>query len=185
MNQVQALFCASLALLPLLSNAQDKYGSRDGEITFFSQAPLEDITAVNRKAASVFVPASGALEFSTLIKAFEFEKALMQEHFNENYMESGTFPKATFKGRLVAEEGDDLTKSGTHSVGVEGVLSIHGVEKPLSTTGTLEVTSDGKIKATSKFSVSPEDHGISIPGVVREKIAKEISISVNISYAKL
>lgn len=175
----------ALALLPCLTHAQDKYGSRDGGITFFSEAPLENITAVTHKAASVLIPATGEIQFSALIKAFEFEKALMQEHFNENYMESSTFPKAIFKGRLVPKDGDDLTKPGTYDVGVEGTITIHGVEKPLSTSATLVVAKDGSITAKSEFNVKPEDHDIAIPGVVRGKIAESIKVSVDITYAKL
>lgn len=175
----------TLMLWPAVVSAQDKYGSRNGTITFFSSAPLEDITAVNRNAASVLIPSTGAIEFSVLIRAFEFEKALMQEHFNENYMESAKWPKATFKGRIVPNAGDDLTKQGVHSAEVDGTLNIHGVERPLHTTAQLISGPDGRIKAGCTFEVKPEDHAIAIPGVVRDKIAKSIQVTVDITYRKL
>lgn len=185
MSRIHSFLAAVLVLAPFLSNAQDKYGSRDGTITFFSHAPLEDITAVNHKAASVLVPATGAIEFSALIKAFEFKKAMMQEHFNENYLESASFPKAVFKGHVAPQEGDDLARVGTHKVDVVGTLTLHGVDKPLKTTASLEVAADGTIKGTCEFNVKPADHDISVPSVVREKIAEDIKVSVDITYTKL
>lgn len=185
MTRLPFFLFALSTLSPGLLHAQDKLGSRDGTITFFSHAPLEDITAVNHKGASVFVPSTGAIEFSALIKAFEFKKAMMQEHFNENYMESDKFPKAVFKGHVVPNAGDDLSKPGSHTVSVDGLLTIHGVERPLTTPATLVVASDGTIKANCMFHVKPEDHGISVPGVVREKIAERIEVTVDIAYGKL
>ncbi len=182
----QAFIAAiALALAPVLSRAQEKFGARDGNITFFSHAPLEDITAVSRNAASVLVPATGAIEFSVLIKAFEFKKALMQEHFNENYMESGKFPKAKFNGQLKTEPGDDISKPGAHTVQVDGTLSIHGVDQPLHTRAILTASTDGTIQAECKFNVRPEDHGITVPGLVRDKIAKSMEVTVSITYHKL
>lgn len=179
------LLTVALAVVPFLSSAQEKFGARDGNITFFSHAPLEDITAVNRNAASVLVPTTGAIEFSVLIKAFEFEKAMMQVHFNENYMESSVYPKAKFKGKLQPKSGDDLSKPGSYVVPVDGTLSIHGVDRPLHTEARLTVSPEGTIQASSKFNVRPEDHGISVPGVVRDKIAKSMEVTVEITYRKL
>ncbi len=179
------LLAAVLLVAPTIAHAQAKYGARDGTITFFSHAPLEDITAVNRNAASVLVPQTGAIEFSVLIKAFEFKKAMMQVHFNENYLESSRYPKAVFKGRVVPKEGDDLSKPGNHLAEVDGTLTIHGVEKPLHTTASLAVAKEGTIRATSKFNVRPADHGIAVPGIVREKIAETIGVTVDITYHKL
>ncbi|MEO5584009.1 MAG: YceI family protein [Flavobacteriales bacterium] len=185
MKNPKNLIFAAILLLPSMAMAQDKYGTRNGEISFFSSTPMEDISAINTKVATVFVPATGTIEFSALIKAFEFQKALMQEHFNENYMESATFPKATFKGKLVPAEGDDMMKAGTHPVAIEGVLTVHGVAKPMKSNGTLEVADDGTVKAMCDFDIKPEDHGITIPGVVRAKIAETINAKVRITLSKL
>ncbi|MCC6840644.1 MAG: YceI family protein [Flavobacteriales bacterium] len=176
---------AGLGLLPAVLAAQTHFATRNGEISFFSSTPMEDITAVNRKVTSVLDPTTGAVEFAALIKAFEFEKALMQEHFNENYMESATYPKATFKGTLKATSGDDLRTAGSHAVTVAGDLTIHGVARPVAVQGTIVTTAAGTMKATSEFEVKPEDHGIKIPGVVRDKIAKSIRVKVNLEYSKL
>ncbi len=90
---------AALLLLPALTFAQDRLAARNGEISFFSSTPMENISAVNHKVTSVYVPSTGAIEFAALIKAFEFEKALMQEHFNENYMEQQHLPSPPSRAR--------------------------------------------------------------------------------------
>jgi polyisoprenoid-binding protein YceI len=128
---------------------------------------------------------TGALQFAVLIKVFEFEKALMQEHFNENYMESNTFPKAEFKGKLTGVSADQLKKAGTYDAVVTGDLTIHGMTKPVTAKGTVTVDAAGAIKASSDFAVKPEDHGIKIPGVVRQNIAQEITVKVRLDYAKM
>ena len=174
-----------IAVLPLLVNAQERYGTRSGHIAFYSETPIENIEANNHKASSVFDASTGAMEFAVLIKAFEFEKALMQEHFNENYMESNTFPKATFKGTMTGVGADELKVAGTYVVQVSGELTIHGVKKPVKTAGAITVTADGKLKANSEFIVKPEDHGIKIPGVVRNNIAETITVKVLVDYDKL
>ncbi|MCB9178627.1 MAG: YceI family protein [Flavobacteriales bacterium] len=175
----------ALALLPSTLSAQERFATRNGHINFYSSTPVENIEADNNKVTSVFDVASGAIEFAALIKAFEFEKALMQEHFNENYMESNTHPKANFKGKVSGFSAADAGKAGSYSVDVAGDLTIHGVTKPLTTKATFVVNADGTIKATSDFSVRPEDHGITIPGVVRKNIAEQIKVTVDLTYARM
>ena len=173
----------ALALLPLAASAQDRYMTRNGHIAFFSATPMENIEANNHKVTSVWDVTTGAMQFAVLIKAFEFEKALMQEHFNENYMESNTFPKATFKGKLSGITADQLKKAGTYEVTVTGDLTIHGVAKPATSKGTFTVDANGAIKATSEFAVKPADHGIKIPGGVN--VADQIQVKVKMDYQKM
>ncbi len=175
----------ALAFLPLVLMAQERYGTRTGYISFYSSTPVEDIEAHNRKVTSVWDASTGAMEFAVLIKAFEFEKALMQEHFNENYMESNTHPKSTFKGTMDGLTADQLAKPGTYDVKVTGDLTIHGVTRPISAPGKVTVNEDGSVKAVSEFIVRPEDHDIKIPGVVRKNIAEEITVKVDMDYKKL
>ncbi|MCB0767189.1 MAG: YceI family protein [Flavobacteriales bacterium] len=175
----------ALALLPSTLSAQERFATRNGHINFYSSTPVENIEADNNKVTSVFDVASGAIEFAALIKAFEFEKALMQEHFNENYMESNTHPKANFKGKVSGFSAEQTKKAGTYTVEVTGDLTIHGVTKPLTTKATLVVNDDGTIKANSDFTVRPEDHGITIPGVVRKNIAEQIKVTVDLAYARM
>ncbi|MEO8732975.1 MAG: YceI family protein [Flavobacteriales bacterium] len=185
MRNARHLLYITMILCPLLAAAQDKLATRNGVITFFSSTPMEDITAVNSKVASVLVPSSGAIEFSALVKAFEFRKAMMQEHFNEDYMESDKFPKAFFKGKVMPPTGDDLSRPGIHAVSVEGDLTMHGVTRHLTVPATLTTAADGSVKAVCDFKVKPIDYGITVPSVVREKIADTLDLKVQITYIKL
>jgi polyisoprenoid-binding protein YceI len=116
-----------------------------------------------------------------LIKSFHFERALMEEHFNENYMESEKYPKSTFKGKITNLSSVDFSKNGTYDVTVDGDLTIHNVTNKVSMKGTLEVITGG-INASSKFNIVPEDYKIEIPGVVREKINKNLEVTVSMKY---
>ncbi len=175
----------ALAMLPMAATAQERYMTRTGHIAFHSETPIENIHADNRKVSSVWDASTGAVEFAVLIKAFEFEKALMQEHFNENYMESNTFPKATFKGKVLGVGAEQLKKPGTYEGTVEGDLTMHGVTKPVKTKATVTVDANGTAKASADFSVKPEDHGIDIPGVVRKNIAERIQVMVRMDYTRM
>ena len=105
----------------------------------------------------------------------------MEEHFNENYMESSIYPKSTFSGKFTNFDVSNFRKNGKYNVVVEGDLKIHGVKKHVKENGTIEVK-DGKIKTIATFRVKPEDYKIEIPGLVRDKIASSIEINVEITY---
>lgn len=179
------LLITALLASPLALRAQDRFATRTGHITFHSSTPMENIEADNHKVSSVFDINTSAIEFAVLIKAFTFDKALMQEHFNENYMESNTYPKATFKGKVTGLPEGAAAKPGTYSVAATGDLTIHGVTKPVTVPGTITVNADGTLKLTTKFNVKPEDHGIKIPGMVRDNIAKEIEVTVAMDYQRM
>jgi len=155
--------------------------TKNGYIGFYSHTPMEDVKADNNQVASILDISTGEIVFQSLIKSFHFEKALMEVHFNENYMDSEKFPKSIFKGKITNLSSVDFKKSGIYEVTVEGELTIHDVTNTVSTKGTIEVTSGG-INANSKFNIVPEDYKISIPGVVREKIAKNLEVTVSIKY---
>lgn len=159
-------------------HAQDKYFTKTGKIEFYSKAPMEDIEAKNKTVAAVLDTKTGALQFSVLMKSFEFEKALMQEHFNENYIESDKYPKGEFKGVITNNNEINYSKDGTYQAKVKGQLTIHGVTRDVNTTGTIK-TSGGKIDATSVFNILLSDYKIKIPAVVKEKLSNSIKISVD------
>ena len=152
------------------AQAQDKYFTKTGKISFFSSTPMENIEAHNSKSTSVIDTKTGKMEFATLMKAFDFEKALMQEHFNENYVESDKYPKATFSGAITNLSDVNFKKDGTYKVKVKGNLTMHGVTKEVEAPGTITVKGN-QISANSTFNVAPEDYKIEIPKLVREKIA--------------
>ena len=174
------LFFFLLAGFVLSANAQ-KYMTRNGYIGFYSHTPMEDIKGDNNQVASILDTSTGEFVFQVLIKSFHFEKALMEEHFNENYMESEKFPKSSFKGKITDLASVDFSKPGNYDVTVEGDLNIHNVTNKVIVKGNVEVISGG-INANSKFNIVPEDYKINIPGVVRDNIAKNLEVTVSIKY---
>lgn len=158
------------------------YKSNTGNINFYSHTSVEDIKADNHKVKTAFDASSGKIQFSALIKDFEFEKALMQEHFNENYMESTKYPKSTFSGTIEKIADINLEKNGTYTSPVSGKLTIKDVTKTVSSTGTF-VVKDGIINAKASFNINPEDYNISIPKMVSEKISRDLKISVDVDYS--
>jgi len=170
-----------LASITYALTGQDRYFTKTGHIDFFSSTPVEDIKASNEQVTSFLDIKTGEMVFSVLIRSFQFEKALMQEHFNENYLESAKFPKASFTGNVVDPEKVSWDKSGEYPVKVKGRLTIHGVTKEVEADGTL-IVETGKITGKSKFIVKPEDYEIKIPQVVRNNIAKEIQVNILMYY---
>ena len=173
-----------LTFLVLLLNffdasAQAKYFTKTGKISFYSKSAMENIEAVNNKLMSVWDIENGQIEFAVLMKGFEFEKALMQEHFNENYVESDKFPKATFKGIVENSNAVSIAKNNTTNIKVSGNLTLHGVTNPVSTTATI-IVKNGVISASCNFNILLQDYKISIPSIVSDKINKKIDISINI-----
>jgi len=155
--------------------------TKNGFIGFYSHTPMEDIKAENNQVAAVLDAGTGEMVFQVLIKSFHFEKALMEEHFNENYMESEKYPKSTFKGKITNLSSVDFSKNGTYDVTVEGDLTLRNVTNKVNARGTIEVITGG-INANSKFNIAPEDYKIEIPGVVREKISKDLEVTVSMKY---
>jgi hypothetical protein len=167
----------------LAANAQ-KYMTKNGYIGFYSHTPMEDIKGDNNQVVGALDISTGEMVFLALIKSFHFDRALMEEHFNENYMESDKIPKSVFKGKIANLKDVDFSKSGTYNVTVEGDLTIHDVTNKISTQGTIEVVS-GCINANSKFKIVPEDYKINIPGVVKDKFEKSLKVTVAMKYTPI
>jgi polyisoprenoid-binding protein YceI len=167
-----------LAIAMAGSLSAQKYMTKNGNVRFFSTTPVEDIEAVTNTVNVAVDASTGDVFFKILIKSFKFEKALMQEHFNENYMESGKFPNAEFTGKIVNIKDVNFSKDGEYAVTVEGTMTIHGVSKKITEKGTI-IVKGGKVQLKSKFNVKPADYNISIPGAVRNKIAESIEVSVD------
>ncbi|MEJ7589086.1 MAG: YceI family protein [Ferruginibacter sp.] len=158
-----------------------KYYTKNGLIAFFSKTRLENISADNNQVVSVLNTQTGELQFSVIIKNFHFKKALMEEHFNENYLESDKFPKATFKGNITDISKINFTADGLYTVTVSGHLAIHGVTQKVSFPGSITVKG-GKITAASKFIARPSDYNIAIPRLVKDNIAETIEVTVYCGY---
>jgi len=169
-----------LAWMSITNRAgQDLYICKTAKVTFYSNAPIEDIRAFSSSGASVFNAATGELDFSVPIRSFEFEKSLMQEHFNSDYMESDKYPRATFKSKL--NEHIDVTKDGTYAVTATGELTVHGVTKTRTISGNITVK-NAILTVTSEFMVKCADHNIDIPQIVFHHIAQSIKINVSATY---
>jgi polyisoprenoid-binding protein YceI len=170
-----------LLLVTFGSQAQSRYFTRTGNISFFSEEIIENIEAHNKQVSSFLDVTTGEIVFSVPMKAFQFRKSLMQEHFNENYVESHKYPKSSFKGTIQNMKAVNLQQDGVYKVKVNGQLTIHGVTKPIDADGTLEVKG-GRIDANSVINVLPEDYDIQIPLLVRNHIAKIIQVTINLLY---
>ena len=162
------------------ASAQKVFATKSGQIYFNATGALVKIAAVNNQVDSKFVDATGQIIFGVLIKGFKFENQLMEDHFNENYMESTQFPKADFKGYITNIKEINFSKDGAYPIQVEGVLTIHGVSQKTNTKGTLTLV-QGKATIEGDFSVKVKDYGIT--GLyIGEKIANEATIKLNCKY---
>lgn len=161
-----------------LAFGQEKYLTKQGYTSFFSSSPVEDIKADNHQVLSIIDTSNGAIAISILMKSFMFEKSLMQEHFNENYVESDQFPKAIFKGQILNFEALDAHKK---EVTIRGNITIHGVTKPLETKAFI-IKSDQTISLNGSFPVKVADFGIKIPSVVANNIAKVVEVTYEFDH---
>ena len=170
------------ALLTSTAGAQ-KFITKTGHIKFYSEAPLEKIEAHNRQVNCALDASTGDFVFKVLLKSFEFEKALMQEHFNENYVESDKYPNSTFLGKVINIKDVTFGKDGIYDVVVEGKLTLHGVTSAVKEKGTFEVKQD-KVAVKTKFNITLADYKISIPGAVGNNISKTVEITVDVTLDK-
>lgn len=175
---IRKFFWVFFWVMALHASAQ-KYVSEKGVITFFSEAAIEDIKAENLKASSMVNTSTADIAFVVSIREFQFEKKLMQEHFNEKYMESEKYPKATFSGKLDGFLGTGAP--GIQQVKAKGKLAIHGVTKDVEISGTAENTTQ-HILIKSKFIVRLEDFNIKIPQLMWQNIAEQVEVSVEFTY---
>ena len=158
-----------------------KYTAEKSFVSFYSHAAIEDIKAENDAAVTLFNLSTGDVAFSIPMKNFEFAKALMKEHFNEKYLESEKYPKATFQGKL---QGFDLHSQEMQTVVAQGRLTLHGVTKVVEIPGTLEIKSD-QIIARSQFKIRLEDYKVSIPQLLWTNIAEEVEVTIQVIYKPL
>ncbi|MCM4155435.1 YceI family protein [Gramella sp. AN32] len=157
------------------------YQTTSVNIQFFSSAPIEDISAVSREGISVLNPDHAEISIKVKIRSFRFRKALMQEHFNENYMESERYPEATFRGRSI--EKLKLVPGSSQKIIFQGSLMIHGVAQERQIPAIISLANDKKtIRLTSEFEIKCKDHDIRIPRLLWENIAETIAVNVNANF---
>ncbi len=169
------------ALLISQASYAQLFYTQTGKTSFFSKTPLEDISAVNSAVSSILNTTTNDIAVRMNINQFKFPNRLMEEHFNENYLESEKFPAATFKGKIA--EKIDFTKEGSYDVSVKGFMMIHGVTKEKTITGKLTVGKEG-ITVDSNFEIALVDYKIDVPKLVWEKIAEKIAVKNNFTLIK-
>jgi uncharacterized membrane protein len=174
------LIFAALLALNCTASAQS-YITKNGKISFFSKTDMENIDAVNNQAMSILNAQTGDIVFSVMVNGFLFKKALMQEHFNENYMESGKYPKATFKGAITDLTKVNFKKDGVYNVSVTGDLTMHNITNKVTVPAVVQVKG-GKISANTMFNAKLDDYKISVPKVVENNISKTIEVKIDCDY---
>jgi len=170
------LICISILLIANLAKAQNKLFTKSGKIAFYSKAKLEDIEAVNKTVVAILDIQTGEIQFSVPMKGFEFRKALMQEHFNENYIESDKYPKSDFKGSIINNSEIDFKKNGTYTAKARGKLTIHGVTNDIEAEGKI-IVSDAKLTLSTVFTVSVQEYKIKNDKI--NNISDNIKITVD------
>lgn len=163
----------------LTETGSQLFVSKSIKTTIFSEAPLENIEATSTTGVSVLNIETREIQFNIPIRSFNFPKKKMQEHFNENYMESDKYPHAKFKGKI--NQGSDLLTPGSYNVSVTGDFEVHGVSQKRTISGTLKVA-ENSISIYSKFDVRCADHKIKIPQLVFRNIAETIRVTVSGSF---
>ncbi len=171
MKKIIIIALVSIALTQ--AQAQKQYYTKTAKVSLNNKTAVQTIDAVNNAATAVIDSKNGTVAFSLLIKSFTFSKALMQQHFNDNYMESGKFPKSDFKGTITNNADIKYTTNGTYTAKVKGKLTMHNVAKDVITNATITIK-DGKVSAVSSFSINLADYSIK-----SDQIAKTATISIN------
>lgn len=178
---MKKLFAYTVLMCSMHAAFAQVYVTRMGQISFFSKTPMENIDAVNNEVTSMLNTTNGEIVYALLVKSFRFERALMEEHFNENYLESGKFPKAMFNGKISNLSEVDFKKDGKYPAAVGGDLTIHNVKRHVVANGFITVAGN-KITINASLDVQPQDYDIKIPTLVADKIAENIAITVNCQY---
>ena len=167
----------------IINVSAQKYMTKTGSLKFeASVESFEEIAAENKNTSAILESATGEIAVLTLVKGFRFKIALMEEHFNENYIESDKFPKATFKGKV---EDFDVAKlsSASGMFKISGDLTLHGKTKKVTTNAKISKSGD-KITITGNFEAKPEDFDIEIPKLVSKKVADKVKITFNLLLTK-
>ena len=174
------VFFFFLTLIAFTTADAQVYSTTSGTIKFFSKTTAENIDAVNNQVKAALDSKTGNMEFAVSINSFLFKKALMQKHFQENYLESEKYPKSTFKGMVSDNVTIKYGVNGTYPVNVKGKLTMHGVTKEVSVPGKI-IIAGNKAVLSADFNVLLEDYGIKVPANNASQIAKSIKVTVDCS----
>jgi len=165
----------------LFTSFAQKQITKTGTIEIFSETPVFTIEAVNKKVASILNVETGDIVVSTLVRSFKFHEALVEEHFNENYMESHKYSKAIFKGKISNYQSIDFTKDGSYDAIVEGKLTLHGETNYIKEKALITIK-DKIISAVSEFDISLEAYKIKVENAYKESIKDDILLKMHFEY---
>lgn len=172
------LYCITLFVCTVIGFSQSKKITKTGDIKFEASVPsFEEVKAQNKTATFLLNTENGEIAALALIKGFRFKIALMEEHFNENYIESNKYPKATFKGKIHGFSMAILSESNREFI-INGILELHGKSKEISIPAKIRKI-ENDIQLTSNFSVNADDFDIQIPKIVNNKVSKKVNISLD------
>jgi hypothetical protein len=178
MKKISLTIIAFVTVCSVLE-AQDKFYTKTGKIFFeCTKSPLEKIEAANKSSTCVLDTKTGRLQFAVLMRGFEFERALMQEHFNENYVESSKFPKSDFKGEISNNNEINYTKDGEYIAKVKGNLQLHGQTQDVDAIGKI-IIKQGRVIANARFAILLSDYNIRIPSLVSDKLSNSVNIIID------
>ncbi|MFV5689158.1 YceI family protein [Flavobacterium sp. ZT3R25] len=154
--------------------SQEKMTTDKGIIYFEASVPFfEEVKAINNKTACVLITKTGEITCFAIIKNFQFERSLMEEHFNKNYMQSHRFPKAIFKGRIEKFDLKNIDSNATEYQ-ITGKITMHGKSKKIIVLGTIKKGAQG-IELITNFPLNTDDFKIEIPFIVRSKVSKNVN----------
>jgi len=171
-------FLLALTFFATVTFAQEKMTTKTGKVTFEASVPaFEEVKGTNSSSSCVLVPATGEIASQALIKGFRFKIALMEEHFNENYIQSDKYPKATFRGKIEGFDVNALTATAKDYT-IKGKLELHGKSKDISIPAKIR-KADGGIEIISNFTVNSDDFDIEIPSVVASKVSKKVNVKTD------
>ena len=181
MRKCLCLLCGMLLLMRTYASGQDKLSTENARISFFSSAPIEDISAYSEKGQATIDPKTGAVYFNVPVASFTFENSLMQSHFNADYLESDTYPEARFEGKIT--DSLPLDQAGSFPVTVAGTLHIHGVSRPYSGPATICLSADS-LNAQTVFKVRLADYDIAIPRLLIKNIAEVVEVKASAGFSR-
>lgn len=174
-------FSALIIIVSLKLLSQSKYLTNEGYIWFFSSAPLENIEAHNKSVKAIIDMETGEIVVKVPINMFKFQKSLMEEHFNENYLESDKYPAGTFKGKFMDFQNIEKTAGKRYKIYTRGDLEIHGITKKIKEKALLELIDKETIKVSGVFKVVLDDYNIKIPKIVIKNIAEIVDVNVDLT----
>jgi polyisoprenoid-binding protein YceI len=176
------IFIAAVALMPMLAKAQ-VYKTAAGKISFVSKTSIEEFSANNSQVEAAIAPANNQLQFRVPVNGFVFKSALMQKHFQENYMETSRFQYSNFKGKIKNMAAVNFAQNGEYPVEAVGQMTMHGVTKDITVPGKV-VVKDGAVTLKANFKIKCSDYQIKIPAASAASVSDDIAIAVDCALAK-